>query len=180
LDYAVQFYFDSNRTCVVVPSTSAMEFMGHPPSSLSVEFRRAVLGPILFIMYTDDLIALVEHHGLCPHLYADDIQIYSSCPPSAEHDFQQCLSVCMDDVHFWMQSNRFQLNTNKTELLWCTTARRQHQLPRSAYRTGSADIIPTTAVRDLGIYIDSDLSMRSHVQRTVTGCFAILRQLRSI
>jgi len=45
---------------------------------------------------------------------------------------------------------------------------------------GSADIIPTTAVRDLEIYIDAALSMRSHVQRTVAGCFAILRQLRSI
>jgi len=30
------------------------------------------------------------------------------------------------------------------------------------------------------MYIDADLSMRSHVQRTVAGCFAILRQLRSI
>jgi len=35
-------------------------------------------------------------------------------------------------------------------------------------------------VRDLGIYLDADLSMRSHVQRTVAGCFAILRHLRSI
>jgi len=32
----------------------------------------------------------------------------------------------------------------------------------------------------LGIFIDADLSMRSHVQRTVAGCFAILRQLHSI
>jgi len=37
---AVQFYDGFNRTCVVVPSTS-VKFMGHPPSSLSVEFRRA-------------------------------------------------------------------------------------------------------------------------------------------
>jgi len=131
-------------------------------------------------MYTVDLIALIERHGLCPHLYADDMQIYGSCPPSAVHDLQLRLSACMDDVHFWMQFNRLQLNTNKTELLWCTTARRQHQLPRSAFRIGSAEIIPTTAVRDLGICIDADLSMRSHVQRTVAGCFAILRQLRSI
>jgi len=35
-------------------------------------------------------------------------------------------------------------------------------------------------VRDLGIFIDADLSMRSHVQRTVAGCFAVLRQLRSV
>ena len=33
---------------------------------------------------------------------------------------------------------------------------------------------------DLGIFIDADLSMRSHVQRTVAGCFAALPQLRSV
>jgi len=30
------------------------------------------------------------------------------------------------------------------------------------------------------VTIDADLSMRSHVQRTVASCFAVLRQLRSI
>ena len=37
-----------------------------------------------------------------------------------------------------------------------------------------------TPVRDLGIFIDSDLVMRSHVQRTVSRCFATLHQLLSI
>jgi len=37
-----------------------------------------------------------------------------------------------------------------------------------------------TSVSDLGIYIDADLSMRTHVQRTVSCCFAVLRQLRQI
>jgi len=36
------------------------------------------------------------------------------------------------------------------------------------------------SVRDLGIYIDSDLVMRTHVKRTVSRCFAALRQLRQI
>ena len=35
-------------------------------------------------------------------------------------------------------------------------------------------------VRDLGIYLDSELTMRTHVAKTVSGCFAMLRQLRSI
>jgi hypothetical protein len=39
---------------------------------------------------------------------------------------------------------------------------------------------PVTSVRDLGIYIDADLSMRTHVLRTVSWCFAVLRQLRQI
>jgi len=34
--------------------------------------------------------------------------------------------------------------------------------------------------RDLGIYIDSDVSIRSHVTKTVSACFAVLRQLRSV
>jgi hypothetical protein len=38
----------------------------------------------------------------------------------------------------------------------------------------------TAFVRDLGIFIDSDLVMRTHVQRTVSRCFAALRQLRQI
>ena len=40
----------------------------------------------------------------------------------------------------------------------------------------------TTSVRDLGIYVDSDvfMFMRTHVSRTVSSCFATLRQLRSI
>jgi len=47
-------------------------------------------------------------------------------------------------------------------------------------RIGPDTIIPSTAVRDLGIYINSDLSMQVHVQRSVAGCFAVLYQLRSI
>ena len=39
----------------------------------------SVLGPILFIMYTTDLMSLVERYELSPHLYANDTQIYGSC-----------------------------------------------------------------------------------------------------
>jgi len=38
----------------------------------------SVLGPILFLLYTADLVLLI-----CPHLYADDTQIYGTCDPSA-------------------------------------------------------------------------------------------------
>jgi len=41
-------------------------------------------------------------------------------------------------------------------------------------------VLPTTSVRDLEIYVDCDVSMRTHVSRTVSSCFAVLRQLRSI
>jgi len=40
--------------------------------------------------------------------------------------------------------------------------------------------MPVSVVRNLGIHMDADVSMRSHISKTVAACFAILRQLRSI
>ena len=40
--------------------------------------------------------------------------------------------------------------------------------------------MPVRSVRDLRIYIDSDVSMRTHVAKTVSSCFSALRQIRSI
>lgn len=140
----------------------------------------SVLGPLLFILYTSDLIRLIEGHGMAPHLYADDTQVCGSCRPSSVGMFSSSISDCLRDVASWMKSNRLQLNSSKTEVMWCTTSRRQHLLPASALSVDGVMVDPVTSVRDLGIYIDADLSMRTHVQRTVSRCFAVLRQLRQI
>ena len=79
-----------------------------------------------------------------------------------------------------MRSNRLQLNAAKTEVLWCTSKRRQHQIPVDQFMVSSDSVTPVRSVRDLGIYIDSDVSMRTHVTKTVSSCFAVLRQIRSI
>ena len=36
----------------------------------------SVFGPILFLLYTADLLQLVKRHHLTPHACADDTQIY--------------------------------------------------------------------------------------------------------
>jgi len=86
--------------------------------------------------------------------------------------------VCVDDVALWTRSNRLQLNTGKTEVPWCATGRRQHQIPHHPVRIGDDWIFPTDSVQNLWIYLDSDTSMRVHVSKTISNCFAALRSIR--
>ena len=64
--------------------------------------------------------------------------------------------------------------------LWCATNRRQHLIPQTPTRIGDDYITPAALFIIWGIYIDSDVSVKSHVSRTVSTCFAVLRQIRSI
>jgi len=107
----------------------------------------SVLGPVLFVMYSVDLIQLIKNHGLVPHLYADDTQVYGSCPPSAVSALSTTISKCLDDVVSWASSNRPQLNPTKTEVMWCATSRRQHQLPSSALKFSGVSVAPVKSVR---------------------------------
>ena len=47
-------------------------------------------------------------------------------------------------------------------------------------KTGSNVIKSVDAVRNLGVMLDSQLSMHEHVSRTIGACFFQLRRLRSI
>ena len=58
--------------------------------------------------------------------------------------------------------------------------RRRHQIPSNQLVVGPVEVAPVTLARDLGVYLDSDMSVKSHVTRLVGACFGILRQIRSI
>ena len=120
----------------------------------------SVLGPILFVLYTVDLLMVIESYGLSPHMYADDTQVYGSCRPSAVTTFTTKVSECVEATTSWMRSKRLQPNPEKTEVLWCSTARRQHHWPTSPLLIDGCSVSPVKSVRDLGIYIDSDLTMQ--------------------
>ena len=60
-----------------------------------------------------------------------------------------------------MITNRLQLNAAKTEFMWYVPPHRRYQLPSIHLVIGSAQVNPATSVRDLGVYLNSDLSMAS-------------------
>jgi len=131
-----------------------------------------VLGPTMFVLYTADVLQLVRDHGLVPHAYADDTQILGICPPPETDALQSQVSDCLDAVASWMAANRLQLNHSKTNALWCSSTRRQHQIPTRPVRVRGTSVQPVVVVRNLGIQFDADITMHSQVTATVCSCFA--------
>ena len=72
-----------------------------------------------FVHYTVDLISLIEN-TIFRHMCADDAQVYDHCLPAAVDVFSRTILDCTNDVASWMRSNRLQINSKTTEVLWWT------------------------------------------------------------
>jgi len=87
------------------------------------------------------------------------------------------------DVHEWCSSRRLQLNDLKTELIWFGSgANLRHLTPIDSQINidSTTTIKPSNVIRDLGVYFDSELTMRSHIMTVTRSCYYQLRRLRSI
>jgi len=80
---------------------------------------------------------------------------------------QTRLSVCVDDVASWTSANRLQLNAANTEVLWCGLPRRIAQPPSDRAMICGSNIQPASSVRDLEVWIDSGVTMSTHISKVV-------------
>jgi len=58
--------------------------------------------------------------------------------------------------------------------------RRRHQLPADQLTVGSVTVAPVDSVCDLGVLLNSDMSMDAHLTLLFSSCFGVLRQIRCI
>ena len=74
--------------------------------------------------------------------------------------------------------NRLKLNPDKTEIVWCSSAKRCGSFPELLLSVDNVTVQPTQSVRNLAALIRSDLSMAEQIGQ---GCiFYSIRQLRSV
>ena len=80
----------------------------------------SILGPLLFILYINELTNVGYEFGLKMHLYADDTTLYIGFNPTTEfHTLSENLESCLNKINTWMTKNFLKLNLNKTQLLVC-------------------------------------------------------------
>ena len=116
----------------------------------------------------------------CHHISMLMTHRCSSVAARETHLLRDNTLSCISNIEKWMCSNQLKLNPAKTEFLWCTTHRRLHLIDESPFIIRNATIQPATSVRNLGVLMDRDLLLRSHIARLTVECFRALRQARAI
>ena len=115
----------------------------------------------------------------CPHnhMYADDTQLIAHLTINDIPSVATRLQNWIEAIQVWYNSRRLQLNPTKTELIWFgskTNLKKIADLDLNLY-IGLDIIKPVNVVRDLGVYLDSELFMEHHISTVVRACFFHLR-----
>ena len=91
--------------------------------------------------------------------------------------------VCLesDCWYQWMHSDKFKLNSDKTECLLIGTRQQLQKVSNiSTLSFGDSQIAPSCEVRNLGTWFDSKMSMLSHINKTCSSAFYYLYNMRRI
>lgn len=125
----------------------------------------SVLGPILFCLYTADLSTVLERHGVSFKLFADDTQFYLSVNNIQETETQ--LSAIMSDIKQWMEDRQLKLNDKKTECLFVGRRLDFDRLQLRDLHVNDFVLEVSNIVKDLGVMLDSELTLKNQITQTV-------------
>lgn len=122
------------------------------------------IGPVLFIIFTADLVESISPLDVQLLKYADDTKLYAY----VDNDMQRRkLQTGIDTMVQWSRDNGLDLSHNKTKWITYGTRRKTY---KSYYYVETNRLERETSVRDLGIYFDCKLSFKHHHQYVLDRC----------
>jgi len=138
----------------------------------------SVLGPLLFIIYTNDLPKCLKNKNLKCLLFADDTTIYET--NSEVTKLYDSLNDNLNVLADWFRANKLSLNVNKTVYMTFGNVK-LHTLnnPASSLKLGEEIIKHVTVTQFLGIYIDENLKWTEHIKHVKSKLASSLYAMRS-
>ena len=127
----------------------------------------SILGPLLFIMYIDDLCDKCENSESL--LFADDGKIYKAIKYIAD-----CLNLQLDldRIFKWTIDWQLDLSLDKCATI-CFSNKTRNKITYS-YKFGSHVIENVNTVKDLGVYFYANLNFKHHIEFIVSKASRML------
>ena len=158
--------FLSDRTHEVVVNGSTS-----PPSPvLSGIPQGTVLGPVLFVIYINDLLDDLSSEGL---MFADDTKIYRQI---TSREDALTLQSDIDKLEEWSKIWKLHFNHKKCHVL--TMGKLENIQCAYRYSVYSQEMEHVFEEKDLGVTIDADLKFEEHIASKVRTANAIVGQMR--
>ena len=124
----------------------------------------SVLGPLLFVLYLEDLIRKLQSiDGISVYVFADDLKILSTNPSS--------LQKALDVVNNWSINWQLPINPSKSEqIIFC-----RHPISPKPTFTINNSIIPiVNTIKDLGVILSDNLKWNPHIQKIYSKSISLL------
>ena len=117
----------------------------------------SILGPLLFLIYINDLSAVCDHSQ--PFLFADDTNLFISGKNICQ--LQQNMENDLMNIAEWLKANKLSLNIKKTHFMVFTNKNKTP--PNMELHIGDRPIERVEHTKFLGMILDHKLTWKNHI-----------------
>ena len=142
----------------------------------------SILGPLLFLIFINDLPLTLKHLVTSTDLYADDTTIYDI--QSNIQTLQQNLQNLLILLNKWCRENGTVINTDKTKVMLITSRQKRYNLHNDnlILNSSGVDLKLSCNEKILGVQIEENLIWNSHFQyisKKIASSLWLLSQIKS-
>lgn len=125
----------------------------------------SILGPLLFLLFINDLPLYISDDISYTDMYADDTTIHNI--HRSIDTVQRNLQTCLNNLENWCKLNGMILNTDKTKALLITTPHKRARLTNNSLSLTFKNVFLKSSKGEklLGVNINENLTWNDHINR---------------